>query len=83
MSAMKLQGWQVAGKAWTGLIGSLLTFIVPWVVQTSAGFPQPWPALVGAVVALMTAFGVYNAPYQPVSNAGVPQSGPSDNPWPK
>ena len=75
-----MQGWKVAGKAWTGLIGSLLAFIVPWVVQQSANFPQPWPALVGAVVALATAFGVYSAPYSPSQNAG--SSANDGNPWP-
>ena len=76
---MKLQGWQVAGKAWTGLIGSLLTFIVPWVVQVSAGFPAPWPALIGAAVALATAVGVYQAPYQPVAGGST---GGDGTPWP-
>lgn len=60
-----LQSWSVAGKAWTGLVGSLLAFLVPWVVQQSAGLPGPWPALIGAVVALLTAAGVYRAPYAP------------------
>jgi len=74
---MKLQGWQVAGKAWVGLVGSLLAFIVPWIVQVSAGFPEPWPALVGAAVALATAFGVYQAPSRPVN-----QAAPGSTPWP-
>lgn len=77
---MKLQGWKVAGKSWTALIGSLLTFIVPWVVQISAGLPQPWPALIGAAVALATAVGVYHAPYQSVTPSSAPR--PGGTPWP-
>ena len=63
---MKLQGWAVAGKSWVALLGSLLTFIIPWVVQYSAFLPAPWPAVIGAVVAVLTAVGVYNAPYKPL-----------------
>ena len=73
---MKIQGFAVAGKAWVSLIGSLLTFIVPWVVQVSTTLPEPWPALIGAVVALLTAFGVYHAPYKPVNP-------PGSTPWPR
>ena len=76
---MKLQGWKVAGKSWAALIGSLLTFIVPWVVQMSAGLPQPWPALIGAAVALATAVGVYHAPYRGTSSS-PPVTG--STPWP-
>jgi len=75
---MTLQGWAVAGKSWVALIGSLLTFIIPWVVQVSANLPAPWPALVGAVVALLTAFGVYRAPYQPAPTKPAGQA----TPWP-
>ena len=63
---MKLQGWAVAGKSWVALLGSLATFIVPWIVQYSAFLPAPWPAVIGAVVAILTAVGVYHAPYQPM-----------------
>lgn len=79
---MKLQGWAVAGKAWVGLLGSFLTFIIPWVVQESDHLPYPWPFVIGAVVAVLTAVGVYHAPYAPVSpKAAAPQ--PGDTPWPK
>lgn len=78
----KIQGFAVAGKAWTALLGSLLTFIVPWVVQNSAALPAPWPSLIAAAVALATAVGVYHAPYQsvPQRNSGGPTS--TSNPWP-
>lgn len=72
---IKVQPWSVAGKAWTGLAGSLLTFLVPWVSSQSANLPEPWPALIGAGVALLTAFGVYQAPYRPAE----PQR---ETPWP-
>lgn len=76
----KIQGFAVAGKAWTALAGSLLTFLVPWVVEQSANLPAPWPSLIAAAVALATAVGVYHAPYQPVSKPPVTGG---DNPWPQ
>lgn len=79
---MKLQGFAVAGKAWVGLIGSFLTFIVPWVVQESNHLPFPWPLVISAVVAIMTAVGVYHAPYQPVAPRNSAPT-PSSNPWPQ
>ena len=54
----------VHAKAVVALIGSLLTFIVPWVVQVSVSLPAPWPAVVSAIVALLTFFGVYKTPNQ-------------------
>jgi hypothetical protein len=78
---MKLQGFSVAGKAWVSLFGSLLTFLVPWFVQQSSNLPEPWPALIGAAVALATAVGVYHAPYQPVPPKGSSATSTS-NPWP-
>lgn len=52
----------VAAKAVTALIGSLLTLLIPYVVQMSASLPQPWPVLIGAIVSLLTMFGVYKVP---------------------
>lgn len=81
----------VNAKAWTALIGSLLTFIVPWVLQISNQFPAPWPAVISAIVALLTFFGVYRVPNQltqsQVDNAvakghvAAPQT--YKPPWPK
>lgn len=78
---MKLQGYAVAGKSWVALLGSLLTFIIPWVVKYSDLLPSPWPAVIGAVVAVLTAAGVYHAPYQPVSTSK--QQPPANTPWPQ
>lgn len=75
---MKLQGWAVAGKAWTALLGSVLTLVIPWIVQASAVMPAPWPAVVGAVVAVLTAVGVYRAPYAPAPQNRQPPA----TPWP-
>lgn len=87
---MKIQGWKVAGKSWTAFIGSLLTLIIPILLQFSPNFPPPWPAVIGAVIAVLTAFGVYHAPYQPVNRNGTVTplnpptvGGPSSgSPWP-
>lgn len=80
---MKLQGFAVAGKSWVALIGSFLTFIVPWVVQYSSLLPAPWPAVIGAVVAVLTAVGVYHAPYQPVPGADNSSKRAGGTPWPQ
>ncbi len=77
---MHVQSWAVAGKSWVALIGSLLTLIVPWVVTATAHLPAPWPALVGAVVAVLTALGVYRAPYRPVPSGQTKP--PKNTPWP-
>lgn len=52
-------------KTWTALIGGLLAVAIPLVLQVSAHLPQPWPAVIGGAVALLTALGVYHAPYSP------------------
>ena len=81
---MKLHGWKIAGKSWAALAGSLLTALIPWFVTTIAPtLPEPWPMVITAIVAIMTAVGVYHAPYQPAPNSrnATPDSlGPS--PWP-
>ena len=82
----KIQGFTVAGKAWVALFGSVLTFVIPWIVEQSVSWPQPYPALVGMIVALLTAVGVYHAPYQPVTpkpSTGTPTEPTSTiDPWP-
>jgi hypothetical protein len=52
-------------KTWVGLIGSLLTFIGPFILQSTDALPSPWPAVVGALFAVLTALGIYRAPYKP------------------
>ncbi len=75
----QLQGWQVAGKSWVALLGSMLTLIIPTLVQASYSLPAPWPAVIGAIVAVLTAAGVYRAPYKPVQTKHAP---PRSTPWP-
>ena len=74
---MKLQGWSVAGKSWVAFLGSLLTIAVPIVVQISTSLPVSWQLGIGGVIALLTAVGVYHAPYQPVT---VPSPQPAPEP---
>ena len=84
----KLHGWKIAGKSWTAFFGSLLTLIVPLLLQFSPMFPPPWPAVIGAIIAVLTAVGVYHAPYQPVNRnnaATQPYTPPpvqGSSPWP-
>lgn len=54
----------VHAKSFVALIGSLLTLVGPWILQTSAALPPPWPALVGGIFALLTVAGVYRVPNQ-------------------
>ena len=59
-------------KTWIAVVGGLLTVVVPLIVSVSTYLPEPWPAVIGAVVALLTAFGVYKAPYKPGGTTVVP-----------
>jgi hypothetical protein len=52
-------------KSWVALVGSVLAFAIPLLVQFQGFLPQPWPALIGGLIALLTMFGVYKAPYKP------------------
>ena len=80
-------------KTIVALIGSVLTVVVPWLVQVSATLPPPWPALVSAIMALLTAFGVYKVPNrltQDQVNAAVAKGTvdvsaipPAATPWPQ
>jgi hypothetical protein len=77
-------------KPWIGLVGSLLTFIVP----------EPWPVVIAGVIAGLTWLGIYKAPYVPTGAVLVPESavtpetprtwpttppatGPYQSPWPR
>lgn len=70
-------------KPFVGLVGSLLTFIIPTVVSVSTGLPQPWPWLIAAVVGGLTWLGIYKAPYVPKDAVLVPKSAapPTHTPW--
>lgn len=50
-------------KTVVGLIGSLLTVLVPYLLDVSAGWPQPYPGIIAGVLSLLTALGIYHAPY--------------------
>ena len=76
-------------KTWVGLIGSLLTFVVPFVLSMETYLPPQWTAVIGVVLAVLTALGVYHAPYKPqgtvlapdtpaVAAASVPKATPPD-----
>lgn len=52
-------------KAIVGLIGALLTWLVPYVVQLLVYLPAPWPAVIGAAIAGLTYLGIVKTPYVP------------------
>ncbi len=75
-------------KAWVSLVGALLTVTVPTVASTSENLPAPWPAVIAAIIAVLTALGVYkvpNAPGGPKKASPGPSAtgGKYDFPWPK
>lgn len=76
-----IQGWSVAGKAWVGFAGAVLAFLLPYIARVAAEFPQPWPAVVGGIIAVLTGLGVYKAPSTHVAeyNSG---GADSETPWP-
>jgi hypothetical protein len=59
-------------KTWIAAIGGALTVVVPIVLSVSTNLPEPWPAVISAVVAVLTAVGVYKAPYRPEGTTTVP-----------
>ncbi|AXH46868.1 holin [Mycobacterium phage Aminay] len=59
-------------KTWVGLAGSALAFIVPLVLSVQDYLPPQWAAAIGAVITLLTALGVYKAPYKPENTSIVP-----------
>lgn len=61
-------------KAWVGLIGSLVTFIAPLLLSVSDALPEPWPATIGTVLAVLTALGIYKAPYRPEGTVLAPNT---------
>lgn len=52
-------------KTWVTLIGGLLTFIAPFTLEATQALPAPYPAIIGFVLLVLTALGVYHAPYAP------------------
>lgn len=61
-------------KALVGLIGSALTFAVPYLLQITDALGGPWPAVIGLVLAVLTALGIYRAPYKPTDAVLVHES---------
>lgn len=59
-------------KTWIAAIGGALTVVVPIVLSVSTNLPEPWPAVISAIVAVLTAVGVYKAPYKPQGTTTVP-----------
>lgn len=59
-------------KTWVAALGGALTVIVPIVLSIGTSLPEPWPALIAAVVAVLTAVGVYRAPYKQQGTTVVP-----------
>ncbi len=53
---------QTGTKAIIGGIGAALAFIIPLILQVSTALPPQWQAVIGAVVTLLTAVGVYKVP---------------------
>jgi hypothetical protein len=79
----QIQGWSVAGKAWTAFGGTLLASLLPIVGQVAGVLPAPYGALltgIGGLIALITGRVAYSAPYQPVPSPGSPPQG--GTPWP-
>lgn len=83
-----IQGFSVAGKSWVALVGSLAAVVIPWFVTSVVPtLPEPWPALIGAALALATAVGVYHAPSTSVPGRSGPTTPPTASttggtPWP-
>jgi hypothetical protein len=82
-------------KTYVALAGSLLSFAIPLLLSVEQYLPPQWAAVIGGVIALLTAFGVYHAPYTkpaaPVVADVTPQArslppnadGTYQSPWPK
>lgn len=71
-------------KTYVALIGTGLSFVVPFILEVTEGLSAPWPAVIGAVLWVLTALGVYAAPYKPngavlVSEDAVKK--PPDSGW--
>lgn len=71
-------------KAYVALLGGILTVAIPTVIDFAVYLPPQWQAVVGAVVALLTALGVYAAPNRPkgavIAPATAVESRPVDEP---
>lgn len=59
-------------KSWVALLGSVMTFLVPMLVSAQEYLPDPWPAVIGAVLAVCTYFGVRQTRNVPKGTVAVP-----------
>lgn len=59
-------------KSWVALVGSVLTVAFPLLASAQNWLPDPWPAVVGGVLAIGTALGVRWTPYAPQGTVIVP-----------
>lgn len=60
-------------KTWVGLVGAVLTFVVPLILSVEDYLPSPWPAVIGGALSVLTALGIYKAPYKPTGTVLVPE----------
>lgn len=61
-------------KPWVGFVGSLLTLVVPFVLQSQQYLPTGVNLGIGGVLAVLTALGIYKAPYAPPNTVLVHES---------
>jgi hypothetical protein len=59
-------------KSWVALLGSVMTFLVPLLAEMQGSMPDPWPAIIGAVLAVATFFGVRQTRNVPKGTVAVP-----------
>lgn len=56
---------QTPTKSIVALIGAVLTFAVPFILQVSVYLPTTWQAVIGGVIAILTGLGVYSTSNKP------------------
>lgn len=78
-------------KTLATIIGTGLSFVVPLLLNVTDSLPAPWPAVIGVILWVLTALGVYHAPYLPKNTVIAPAPpvtgsetpGEYQPPWPK
>jgi hypothetical protein len=80
-------------KTIVGLVGSVVTFVVPLIVSVQDYLPAPWPAVLGVALSILTALGIYTVPFKPSGTTLAPDTpavqveiqksvpGPHTTPW--
>lgn len=59
-------------KGWLAGITTILTLVVPYILQYDDFLPKPWPQVIGLVIALLGTFGVVKIPAKPEGTVVVP-----------